>query len=53
MKIHDLHHALHINFDAVVPRDFDFRLIYSIITNTDNIQLGDIVMSKNKKENKE
>ena len=51
MKIYDLHHALHINFDTVIPRDFDYRLIYSIITNTDDLKLGDIVVGKSKNEN--
>lgn len=48
MKIYDLHHALHINFDAVIDREFDFRLIYSIITNTEDLNLGDIVVGKSK-----
>lgn len=50
MQIHNLHHALHMNFDTVIPRDFDYRLIYSIITNTDDLKLGDIVVSKGKGE---
>lgn len=48
MKIYDLHHALHVNFDSTAVREFDYRLMYSIITNTEDVSLGDIVVSKGK-----
>lgn len=48
MKIYDLHHALHVNFDSMAVREFDYRLMYSIITNTEDVSLGDIVVSKGK-----
>ncbi len=48
MKIYDLHHALHVNFATLAVRESDYRLMYSIITNTEDVSLGDIVVSKGK-----
>ena len=48
MKIHNLHHALHINFKAQVPKNFDFQLLYPVLKNNENLKLGEIIVSKKK-----
>lgn len=48
MKIHQLHHALHINFKASVPKKFDFQLLYPVIKNSNDLKLGEVIVSKKK-----
>lgn len=48
MKINNLHHALHINFKANVDKNFDFKFLYPVLKNSENLKLGEVIVSKRK-----
>lgn len=48
MKIYNLHYALHVNFKAVVSHKFDHRLLYPVLKYSENLKLGEIIVSKKK-----
>jgi hypothetical protein len=48
MKLYNLHHALHINFKAHAPGKFNFQLLYPVIKNSENLKLGEVIISKDK-----
>lgn len=48
MKLYNLHYALHVNFKAIVEKKFDLKLLYPVLKYSENLKLGEIIVSKNK-----